>query len=71
MIERLKAWFDGVRHNHALVMALCIGPWIVLGAAYALGFRHPLLWPAALVLCVGSHVLMMAAHAGEGKKSCH
>ncbi|MBI2444890.1 hypothetical protein HYV43_00695 [Candidatus Micrarchaeota archaeon] len=71
MLELLKNKLDLLRHNHALLMALCIGPWIVLGAAYAFGVRSPLLWPAALVLCIGSHVLMMAAHSTDGKKSCH
>ncbi len=71
MFESLKNSFESLRHNHALMMALCIGPWLVLGAAYALGFRSPFLWPAALVLCIGSHLLMMSAHTGDGKKSCH
>lgn len=71
MLGVLRTKLESLRHNHGLLMALCIGPWVVLGAAYALGFRSPLLWSAALVLCVGSHVLMMAAHSGEGKKSCH
>ncbi|MBI4361333.1 hypothetical protein HY572_06200 [Candidatus Micrarchaeota archaeon] len=67
----IKKGVDGLAKNHGLLMALCIGPWIVLGAAYALGFRHPLLWPAALVLCIGSHVLMMAAHSDKEGKTCH
>ncbi len=71
MLDALKGKLESLRHNHALLMALCIGPWIALGAAYALGLRSPLLWPAALVLCIGSHVLMMAAHTPDGKKSCH
>jgi|GEM_PF-1672166 len=71
MLERMKKALAAVSHNHALLMALCIGPWIVLGAAYLAGFRHPWLWPAALLLCIGSHVLMMAAHSGDGKKACH
>ncbi|MBI5225712.1 hypothetical protein HY994_00550 [Candidatus Micrarchaeota archaeon] len=75
MLEFVKKTWESLTHNHALMMALCIGPWIVIGAAYALGYRSPLLWPAALVLCIGSHVLMMAAHTGgdgkDDKKSCH
>lgn len=75
----LAKWREKLSQNHGLLMALCIGPWIVLAGLYAVGFQSPLLWPAALVLCIGSHVLMMAAHGSGGKsgknkdaqKTCH
>jgi len=68
MFDWLKKSF---KENHLAQMALCcLLPIILIVALRALGFDGPLVYAAALVLCVGSHLALMAI-GGKAEKACH
>lgn len=63
-------WWKKVRENHFAMMAVCcLLPVIAIVALKALGIDSPWVYGAAILLCLGSHVLMMMRTGGE--KSCH
>ncbi len=68
MLDKL---IEKIRSNHFAMMAVCcLLPVVFIIGLQLAGFNNPLLYPLALVVCVGSHVLMMAGAKKEGK-SCH
>lgn len=66
-----KIW-DSVRNNHFAMMAVCcMLPVIVIVGLQLAGITGWWLFPLAALVCVGSHVLMMALPGRKGGKSCH
>lgn len=69
--------WDSLKNNHFAMMAVCcLLPVIVIIGLQASGITAWWLYPLAILICVGSHVLMMGMSAKEhaGKKeggACH
>lgn len=68
--------WDSIKNNHFAMMAVCcLLPVIVILGLQAAGITGWWLFPLALAVCVGSHVLMMGMSAKDhGKKeggACH
>ena len=77
----MKIW-DSIKNNHFAMMAVCcLLPVIVILGLQAAGITAWWLYPLAIFICIGSHVLMMGmsakdhAHGADGGKkeggSCH
>ncbi len=68
MLNRL---WNSIKRNHFAQMAVCCAlPVILILALTLLGFSNAWFYPLALVVCVGSHIIMMYFSAKEGK-ACH
>ncbi|MBI5225285.1 hypothetical protein HY989_05435 [Candidatus Micrarchaeota archaeon] len=64
---------DYLRNNHLAMMALCclLPVILIFGLQYA-GITGLWIYPLAIAICIGSHMLMMALPSKDGvKKSCH
>jgi len=72
----MKIW-DSIKNNHFAMMAVCcLLPVIVILGLQAAGITAWWLYPLAIFICIGSHVLMMAMSPKEhgAKKegeACH
>ncbi|MFH0927196.1 MAG: hypothetical protein V1822_01320 [Candidatus Micrarchaeota archaeon] len=67
-----KIW-NSIKSNHFAMMAVCclLPVVLILGAQFA-GMREWWLYPLAIVVCMGSHILMMGMHkSGKEGGSCH
>lgn len=65
-----KIW-GKIRENHLAMMAVCcLVPVVLIFGLKAAGFDSPLLFPIAMIVCVGSHLLMMAGARKDGE-ACH
>ncbi len=65
----LNGIVDYLRNNHLAMMAICcVLPLVLIFVLQVAGITGWWVYPLALVICVGSHVLMM--FFGGGKK-CH
>jgi hypothetical protein len=64
---------DYLRNNHLAMMAVCcLLPVIPILGLQLAGITGWWIYPLAIVICVGSHVLMMALPGKGGvKKACH
>ena len=69
----LKKIWGEIRSNHIAMMAVCcLLPVLFILALQTMGFNSPWLFVAAIVLCVGSHLVMAYFGSKEGgEKSCH
>ncbi len=64
---------DYLRSNHLAMMAFCcLLPVIPILGLPLLGITGWWIFPLAIAICIGSHVLLMAMPSKDGvKKSCH
>ncbi|HLC48460.1 MAG TPA: hypothetical protein VJI13_05280 [Candidatus Norongarragalinales archaeon] len=64
---------DYLRNNHLAMMAVCcLLPVIPILGLQLAGITGWWIFPLALVICIGSHVLMMALPSKHGeRKACH
>ncbi len=67
-----KIW-DKIKGNHMAMMAVCcLLPVVLIFGLQFWGFRDPWIYPLAIAVCVGSHVVMMALGPKDKEgKSCH
>ncbi len=64
----LSGIWDSIRKNHFAMMAVCCAlPVLVILAFQLAGINGWWLFPLATLICIGSHVAMMAF----GGKKCH
>ena len=64
--------FDKIKDNHLAMMTICcLLPVIVIVGLQFAGIGGWWLFPLAAVVCVGSHMLMMALPSKKGGKACH
>jgi len=68
----MSGLIDSIKKNHIAQMAICCAiPVIVILALQFAGIREWWVYPLALVVCIGSHAIMMLNSTKEGKKACH
>lgn len=67
----LEGLWSRVKSNHFLQMAICciLPVFLILGLQF-LGITNQWAYGFAIILCVGSHLVMMYFSSKEGK-SCH
>lgn len=57
-----------LRKNHIAMMAVCcILPIVLIGIFAILGIKEWWVYPLALLVCIGSHLLMVIG----GERKCH
>ncbi|MBS3067236.1 hypothetical protein J4450_00920 [Candidatus Micrarchaeota archaeon] len=65
-----KIW-QSIKRNHFAQMAICCAlPVVIILAMTLIGLNSPWLYSIALLVCLGSHLIMMYFNAKEGK-TCH
>ena len=65
--------FESIKNNHLAMMAVCcMLPVVLIIGLQLAGITGWWLYPLAMLVCVGSHALMMAMPGKEkGGKPCH
>jgi len=62
--EQKPGFFEKLKHNHYLMILICVIPIIILlGGSYLFGWKNNNLVGLALIIaCLFSHLLMMPNH---------